>query len=421
MPERFLPDVLDHGDLTADGSSERRRAAALAAAAAPAPSADEEEWRYSPIGDLDLDRFAPVTDRPSDTVVPVAGSDRGTAATITVVDGWVVSIDRHEGLPDGVEIVEADDRSAPGADADRFELLHHAFAPPALVVRVPDGVTVVDPIVVRSHHRGGGAASFGHVKVEAGADAEVSIVEYQTSADDSGLSVPRAELIVGDAGRLRYAIVQELGRELWQLARQRSEVGAQATIFGGVAAFGGAYARLRTDTRLRGRGSHGDLVSIYYGDGEQVHDFRTFQHHAAPDTSSDLLFKGAVDDDAGSIYTGLIHIHPEGRGSNAHQTNRNIKLSDDAWAWSVPNLEIENNEVRCSHASTVSPIDAEQQFYLQARGVPPMVADRLVVSGFFIDVLDRFADQELRAEVRRLVEAKLAARDRHAELAGASA
>ena len=138
-----------------------------------------------------------------------------------------------------------------------------------------------------------------------------------------------------------------------------------------MAAFGGEYARLRTDCRLVGRGASGNLVSLYFGDGHQMLDFRTFQDHAAPDTTSDLLFKGAVDDDSHSVYTGLIRVRPTARGTNAFQTNRNIKLSDRAWAESVPNLEIENNDVRCSHASTVGPIDDEQRFYLESRGVPP--------------------------------------------------
>jgi Fe-S cluster assembly protein SufD len=174
-----------------------------------------------------------------------------------------------------------------------------------------------------------------------------------------------------------------------------------------LAAFGGRYARLRTDSRLTGRGASAELVAVYYGDGEQVHDFRTFQHHDARDTRSDLLFKGSQDGSSGSVYSGLIHIHPDGAGSNAFQTNRNIKLSPDAWAWSVPNLEIENNDVHCSHASTVSPVDVDQQFYLQSRGVPPVAADRLIVAGFFDEAIDRLPVAAARSEVRRLVAEKL--------------
>lgn len=175
-------------------------------------------------------------------------------------------------------------------------------------------------------------------------------------------------------------------------------------------AFGGFYARVRTDISLDGRGAHGELVGVYYGDGDQILDFRTFQHHRAHNTTTDLLFKGTVDDKAGSVYTGMIHIHPEGAGSEAFQTNKNIKLSPDAWAWSVPNLEIENNDVKCSHASTVSPVDLDQRFYLHSRGVPPAIADRLIVGGFFNDVISRLPVASARAEIARAVADKLDAR-----------
>src|SRR3954462_14147106 len=129
-------------------------------------------------------------------------------------------------------------------------------------------------------------------------------------------------------------------------------------------------------------------------------DFRTFQDHAAPDTTSNLLFKGAVGDSSRSVYTGLIHVRKNARGTNAFQTNRNIKLSDGAWAESVPNLEIENNDVHCSHASTVGPVDEDQRFYLESRGVPTEVAERLIVAGFFAEVLEQLAVQSVVPLVR---------------------
>jgi Fe-S cluster assembly protein SufD len=189
--------------------------------------------------------------------------------------------------------------------------------------------------------------------------------------------------------RLGFLTVQDLGPRVWQVATQVANVDAQATLTSSLAAFGGEYARLRTDCRLVGRGASGNLISLYFGAGHQMLDLRTFQDHAAPDTTSDLLFKGAVDDDSHSVYSGLIRVRPAARGTNAFQTNRNIKLSDRAWAESVPNLEIENNDVRCSHASTVGPIDDEQRFYLESRGVPTDEAERLIVSGFFDEVLGR--------------------------------
>ena len=269
---------------------------------------------------------------------------------------------------------------------------------------------IADPVLITSHHTGGGRAAFGSIVVEVGDNASLSVVENQTSGDGPGLSLPRVSVTVGDAGRAAYATVQDLGDDLWQLGRQHSVVGQQGDAQLAIAAFGGGYARLRTDTTLAGRGANGDLLAVYYGDDDQVLDFRTFQTHAAPDTTSDLAFKGTVDDTAGSIYTGLIRIAENGRNSNAHQANRNIKLGEDAWAWSVPNLEIENNEVRCSHASTVSPVDEDQRFFLHARGVPPQIADRLIVAGFFADVVDRFPEV-LREGIVSRVAAKLDRRD----------
>lgn len=387
---------------------ERRIAALSAAAESPAPSAEAEEWRYSPIGDLAFESYQPQLGAPTQ-----AGANRpdGQAAAISIADGWIVSIDVDPGwVAKGLAIAEVDTaaRELSVPDAGRFDHLHLAYSPSTLDISVPAGLAVTEPIVITSHLSTGdqAPAAFPHVRVRTGADAEVTVVEHQTS-DGAGLSVPLVELTAASASRLRHIVVQQLHRDTWQLGRLVSTAADQSTLTSGIAAFGGGYARVRTDTSLDGRGATGNLVAVYYGDQEQIHDFRTYQHHRGPGTLSDLLFKGTVDDSAGSIYTGLIEIHEEGAGSNAHQTNRNVKLSEDAWAWSVPNLEIRNNDVRCSHASTVSPVDIDQQFYLQARGVPPTVADRLIVAGFFDEVLQRLPDPSVVTLVRSLISEKL--------------
>jgi len=413
-----VSDLLTNSAVAGLADPDRRAAALAEAAEAGWPSAETEEWRYSPVNDLGLEGLAPAPAPASSGAGAVAAvpavplADR--AATVTVIDGAVVAIDVGPGWVDKGLIVEAlgdpgslTDLDVGSEEVTAYDLLHRAWSPGALVIRTPTGLTVREPVVVRTHHLTPGAVSFPHLVIEAGEESDLTVVEHQTSAPGAGASVPRAELRVGDAARLRYQLLQDLGRDHVQLARQRSSVGAHATLVSGVAAFGGRYARFRSDSALVGRGGTANLVAAYYGDGSQIHDFRTFQHHHARHTRSDLLFKGAQDGSSGSIYTGMIHIHPDGAGSNAFQTNRNIKLSPDAWAWSVPNLEIENNDVRCSHASTVSPVDADQQFYLQARGVPPVAADRLIVAGFFDDVIERLPAAELRAEVRRLIAAKL--------------
>jgi Fe-S cluster assembly protein SufD len=153
------------------------------------------------------------------------------------------------------------------------------------------------------------------------------------------------------------------------------------------------------------------MLAAYFGEQRQMHDIRTLQDHVAPSTTSDLLFKGAVEGLASSIYTGLIHIGKDASGVNAFQTNRNIKLSEGAWAHSDPNLEIENNDVRCSHASTIGPVNEDQRFYLESRGVPPQVAERLIVMGFFDDVLARLPMPGAVALLRDEIERKLSRRE----------
>ena len=400
----------------------RRVEAAQTAATLEFPTTETEEWRYSPVAKLGLAEMAPVSEAPNGAAAaPIrayADSMIGAgerAATVVVLDGHVIDIAVDEGwAAKGLEVAFDDQRAWTPADGQPtlFDYWHQAFSPGALVVRVPAGLAVDRPVVVIDHHSRNGEIGFPHVVVDVGENAELQVLEWQSSVPGAaGASIPIVELDVGPAGRLSYSTVQVADEAHTIIGRQRSSAAAQATLNTGIAAFGGRYARTRVDSRLLGRGGSANMLAAYYGDGSQIHDFRIFQHHEAGDTRSDLLFKGAQDDASGSIYTGLIHIHPDGAGTNAFQTNRNIKLSDDAWAWSVPNLEIENNEVHCSHASTVSPVDDDQRFYLGARGVPPGRADRLIVAGFFAEVINRMPVAMVRPELQRLIAAKLDRRE----------
>ena len=235
----------------------------------------------------------------------------------------------------------------------------------------------------------------------------MKVLEVFRSTDIDALVIPQIEVNCGSAANVGYVAHQQLGPRVWQIGSQISEVGQQGTFRSSIAAFGGHYARMRSDCRLVGRGAHGDLDAIYFGDDKQVLDFRTFQDHDAPDTTSNLLFKGVVDDASRAIYTGLIRVSEDARGTVAFQTNRNIKLGADSWAESVPNLEIETDDVRCSHASTVGPIDEEQRFYLETRGVPPEVADQLIVAGFFDEVIEDLPIKSIEPAVRSDIQAKL--------------
>jgi Fe-S cluster assembly protein SufD len=400
---------------------ERRTAAAEAFGAAVLPDPAAEEWRYSPIRELDLDRYAPATGLGD---APMPRLDTEPAAMVRTVNGRIITTDLDDelaarGVHVGALVDHADGADRLGAVADdapdHFTLLNDAVAGDPVLIEVPDGVVIERPIVVTHHASGDGSAAFPRLVVRLGRDAQVTVLDHHTSDDGEAILVcPLVELMAEPAGRLGYLNVQELGDNTWQLGSQVARADRDATLTAATAGFGGAYARTRADTRLIGRGAHGDLLSLYFGDHDQTLDFRTYQDHVAPDTTSNLLYKGVIDDRARSVYTGLIRVRAEARGTNAFQTNRNLKLSDDAWAESVPNLEIENNDVRCSHASTVSPIDEEQRFYLESRGVPTDVAERLIVAGFFDEVLTSLPVPSAVPALRSAVASKLLADEEEA-------
>ena len=387
------------------------------------PTEAEEIWRYSRISELDLDRYSPVPDGPGgpDPGIPAEALDAiervgRRAGLIVTRNGRVVHAELDPVLGGrGVEV--GDVLAAPDGDdllgsvasssTDAFTELATAFVEGGALVRVPAGVAVEEPIVVVHWIDADGGAVFPRTVVVLGADAEATVVERSASADVAAFVDPVIELDVADAARLRYASVQDLGPRVWQTAYQASRVGRDAELTSTAVALGGDYARLRTDTRLDGRGGSSRLRAVYFGSGSGMHDFRTIQDHAAPQTTSDLLFKGAVAGTAKGVYTGLIRVRKDAPGTNAFQTNRNLVLSEGAGAESVPNLEIETNDVRCSHASAVGPIDEDQRYYLESRGIPPEVVERLIVLGFFSEVLEGLPSASLTTSLRDRLAARL--------------
>lgn len=415
------------------------------------PSPQAEEWRYSPIEEFDIGRWkiaeATSGNSSAETVrEALAGIEISGLAICR--DGWLEHTEltaELEALGVRLGMAEESDLEDSPADSpaglspdlsnkgDIFSKLTQAFSPNPVVLNVPRGVDCEGVIVVLHEFSADhDLAVFPWLSVKLGENASANVLELtgtgaleglssspsdrtpsdQTPSDQNhtppGMFVcPLVTMRVPNSARLRYLNVQSLPADAWQIASQLADVGSQATLVSSTAALGGNYARLRTDCSLSGRGATGDIVALSFADEHQTIDFRTFHSHIAPDTSSNLLFKGAIDDEARSIYTGLIRIGPEARGTNAFQTNRNLKLSDTAWAESVPNLEIENNDVACSHASTVGPVEEEQMFYLQSRGVPDDVAERLIVDGFFAETLDALPLQSAVPMVRRALHEKL--------------
>jgi Fe-S cluster assembly protein SufD len=401
-------------------------------AASGLPSPEEEIWRYSRVADLDLDGFEAATARPgAGASLPgpagalpgsmdasVAGAQE-PAARIEVVDGVLTGLQvgeaaRRAGLSvrrlSELDEAPGEGLGQLGQGADAFVDLAGALAPDGLLIELPAGRHVEGSVVLSHRIGGGGRATASRTIVSIGRSSQLSVVELIESDDTPALHVPVVELHVGEAANLDYAGVQLLGRSAWCLGHQVSQVGRDSNLRSLSVALGGYYARLRSDSRLVGVGGSSRLLALYFGEGDQMLDFRTLQDHAAPKTTSDLLFKGAVLDQAQGVYSGLIRVRRGAEGTNAFQTNRNLVLSEGATAWSVPNLEIEENDVRCSHASAMGPVDEEQMYYLQSRGIPPKVAERLIVLGFFDDLLAGAPATELHGPVRQAVSDKL---DRH--------
>ena len=355
------------------------------------PTAELELWRYSRIGELDLGSFA-----------------AGAVATTVSGEASVASRDSQ------VSLAEVSSEAA-----DVFETMNEEFAREATrdgrdggTVRVVTSRSqvVASPIIVTHDARESGVVSFPSLEIDAAENSEVTVVERFVSADGCrSLVVPMVKIRAAKSARVTYVAINELSRDTWLIGYQRASGERDSSISSSTVALGGDYSRVRAGVRLVGQGASAKQVALYFADGDQMHDFRTLQDHAAPRTRSDLLFKGAVRDRAKSVYTGLIKIRDNADKSEAFQTNRNLTLSSGAWAESVPNLEIETNDVKCSHASTVGPIDDEQRFYLESRGIRPDVAERLVVFGFFADVIDRLPAAAQPDALRQKVGAKLSA------------
>ena len=376
------------------------------------PSPEQEIWRYSKIFDLDLESLKPSFSSPDDKKTESSFLDTKDLSLVSINDGWLGSpkgsnfLDSSQvylgSLADmGKEFAHIEENF--NKPKDFFDCLNRSYNPETLVIHVPDGVALESPIYIKIQSVTSDLVVCPRIVVNLGENSEVKIVEHHLSGTGVSLSIPVLDVHVGQNSRLKHCVIQNLGEETWQVSKQNFQLEKDSYVEMFTAAFGGDYARSEIRCDLKGRGSEAYSAAAYFGKGEQTLDFRTFQKHEAPDTTSKLLFKGALDEDSRSIYSGLIKVLPEAIRTKAQQTNRNIKLSENAWAESVPNLEIETNDVMCSHASTVSGIDEEQLFYLESKGIETSVAERLIIAGFFDGVISKVFDPLLVEEATSIL------------------
>jgi Fe-S cluster assembly protein SufD len=395
--------------------SERRSDAALSFASAPMPTERDESFRYGLIDELDLGRFAGTLDAAAsgdDELSAALLEAIGTAAvTIRTLDGAIVTTSfGAAGSPDGLTLSTLADAEAPPVGygtllaevGESFTDLAEALTSDATVIDVAANSVIAQPIVIVHELTASsvGTAVVPRTFVHLAHHAEATLIEFYVSPSGDRLCLPVTEMVLDEGSHLAYHAIQQLGAADWQLAYQLSRVARDAELRSFSAALGGSYARLFTRSELIGEGAESRLAATYLAKGTQVQDLRTFQEHAVARTTSNLVFKGAVSDHARSVYSGMIHMAKGARRAVAAQTNRNLVLSEGAHADSVPNLDIEENDVRCSHASAVGPIDADQRFYLESRGVPTEIANRLILLGFFDDLFDQVPSPGCAAYLR---------------------
>ncbi len=399
----------------------RRAAGHEAFASATLPSESEEVWRYTPIDRLVLDEFAPPGhDAPAPAgdqllaalttaLGPVAGSvlvHNGRASTFTTPGpggaGAGFAFGGAADVPESSTML-----GAVQAGGDALVRLNDAFAPDPVFVDVPGGADVGAPVLIV--HWCDGTSAFPRTSVRVGEGSRLSVVEVFAGAAGAArtLLVPVTELAAADGASLSYVSLQILGGAAWSIARLAARGGRGATVRTFTVGLGGSYDRVRADVSLEGRDARSEILSAYLGDGSQVHDIRTLQDHVAPRTTSELLCQGAVAGTSRSVYSGLIRVHRGAVRSDARQTNHNLVLDEGAHADSVPNLDILENDVRCSHASTVGPVDEDQRYYIESRGVAPEVAEGLIVRGFFDAIVDRSPVPEMVPFLQREMHERL--------------
>jgi Fe-S cluster assembly protein SufD len=424
-----------------DWLRQRRATGFEAFSSTPLPSESEEVWRYSPIDELSLEDFSPGIDAEPATGVAPAGAMAlleslraalgHTAACVLVLDGHAVP-----GTWSGADNGDSEafafgsaETVAPAAamlgsvqrDGDALVRLNDAFTPDPIFVDVPAGVTVDGPVLV-VHWCEPGAACFPRVCVRAGTGAAVSVVEVFAGPQAQGIArslvVPVTELAAADDASVSYVSLQTLADSAWSIARLSARGARNSSVHTFTVGLGAAYDRIRTDVTVDGKDARSEILSAYLGEGTQVHDIRTLQDHAAPRTNSELLCQGAVAGRSRSVYSGLIRVHRGAVRSDARQTNHNLVLDEGAHADSVPNLDILENDVKCSHASTVGPVDEDQRYYIESRGVAPEVAEGLIVRGFFDAIIDRGPIPETTRLLEGEVHARLDAALRGRQVAG---
>jgi Fe-S cluster assembly protein SufD len=401
---------------------ERRLAAWDVYEGTPMPTRRLEEWRYTEPKQLKFDSVGlAVQDATHEAAEPARAMLAGRDASVRVlqVGAAIVSIEMDQALRDrGVVVMDMQTAATElegllrehyekvlDPAAGKFAALNAAFWTAGIFVHVPKGVVLEQPIRVARWIGEESLAYFPRTVIVAGQGSRFGYVEEFASPDFAKptFSCGAVEILADNAANVQYVGVQRYGRNVHHIATQRTRALRDSNLHVLNVNLGGAMARVDLAASMEGPGARSDLLGLYFAQDDQHFDHNTRQNHRVPHATSDLLFKGALDGRSKAVFRGIIKVFKGAQRTDAYQTNRNLILSRQAEAIALPNLEIEADDVRCSHAATVGQLDEDELFYIMSRGVPRREAERLVVFGFFGDVLNRLplagVVEELRAAI----------------------
>lgn len=295
------------------------------------------------------------------------------------------------------------------SDADRFAAWHAAFWTSGTLLYVPKGVTVDLPLHSLIAHTTDGVADFGHTLIIVEDEARATLLEETTSADTdaAGLHVGCVELIVGKHANLRYVQLQNWNQKSWHFAHQGGNVDSEGSLQWTVVGLGSKLSHIHQDVNLNGRAATAEVNGVTFASNRQKISYYTQQHHRQQGTHSDLLYKEVLRDDSRVIWRGMIKVDPAAQQTDGYQRSDALMLSRDARCDSIPGLEIEADDVRCTHGATTGRVDEEQIFYAQSRGITEKEAMHMIVEGFFQQVYDRIPIEVVRETLSRTVQGKL--------------
>jgi Fe-S cluster assembly protein SufD len=358
----------------------------------PLPDAKSKGWEFTDISSLDFDAYGQAS-----AEVTTQGGEGATVISLA------------EARDSHAELLEAYLGSLVDAD-DPFVARNFAAAGDGVLVHVPRGVKLSEPVRIEVPLTESGSAVSWRTLVVLEEGAEAEVWEHWSSPDDEvdALLNSVVELSVGQAATLRYVNTQDLSEKAWIFATQRAQVERDARLDWTALGFGSANGKVRMDTKLAGPGSEARVTGGYAGGPGQHLDYDTTQEHAAPNTNSDLAFRGVLAAGSTAVWRGMIKVDPGAQQTDAFQESRNLLLSPEAHADAIPGLEILADDVRCTHAAAIAQVDKEQLFYLTSRGLGEPAAKTLVIEGFLESLVERLAEGPVRDDISAALERRLA-------------